>query len=155
MDLERMQELFELLSKYDVSEFKYKDADQSMKLRVGAIPAPVVAGHSFAPAPAAAPAAAAPAAAADAAPATVESNEGLTLVESPMVGTFYRSPNPDSPPFVEVGSKVTAGQPLCIVEAMKLMNEIEAEVSGTVVAILAEDGTPVQFGQDLFKIRAS
>jgi acetyl-CoA carboxylase biotin carboxyl carrier protein len=153
MDLERMQELFELLSKYDVSEFKYKDADQSMKLRVGAIPAPVVAGHAYAPAPAAAPAAAPVAAAA--APAAEESNEGLTLVESPMVGTFYRSPNPDSPAFVEVGSKVTAGEPLCIVEAMKLMNEIEAEISGTIVAILAEDGTPVQFGQDLFKIRAS
>ncbi len=154
MDLERMQELFELLSKYDVSEFKYKDADQSMTLRVGAIPAPVVTGHAYAPAPGPS-LAAAPVAAAAAAPSAEESNEGLTLVESPMVGTFYRSPNPDSPPFVEVGSKVTVGQPLCIVEAMKLMNEIEAEVSGTIVAILAEEGTPVQFGQDLFKIRAS
>ncbi|MFT6161519.1 MAG: acetyl-CoA carboxylase biotin carboxyl carrier protein [Myxococcota bacterium] len=151
MDLERMQELFELLSKYDVSEFQYKDADQSMKLRVGAIPAPVVAAHAFAPPPMAAPVAVAAAVA----PAAEESMEGLTLIESPMVGTFYRSPNPDSPAFVEVGTKVTAGDPLCIVEAMKLMNEIEAEISGTIVAILAADGTPVQFGQDLFTIRAS
>ena len=153
MDLERMQELFQLLSKYDVSEFKYKDADQSMKLRVGAIPAPVVAAQAFAPA-AAAPVAAAPVAAAASPAATPaeESTEGLTLIESPMVGTFYRSPNPDSAPFVEVGTKVTAGQPLCIVEAMKLMNEIEAEFDGVCLEVLVENGKPVEYGDPLFRV---
>lgn len=150
MDLEQIEALLELLGKHDVGEFSYEGSDYSLKLSVGttklvAAAAPVVA--------AAAPAAA-PAPAAAAAPAAAPADDsGLTLVESPMVGTFYRSPNPDSPPFVEVGTKVTKGQTLCIVEAMKLMNEIEAEVSGTIVAILAEDAKPVQFGQDLFKIQ--
>jgi acetyl-CoA carboxylase biotin carboxyl carrier protein len=73
-------------------------------------------------------------------------------VTSPFVGTFYRKPNPDSPAYVSMGDKVEKGQSLCIVEAMKLMNEIEADVSGTITAILAEDGAPVEYGQPLFKI---
>ena len=153
MDLQRIEELLELLGKHDVSEFSYKDGDINMKLRVGAPPM-TVAAPQMAMTAAAAPAAAAPASTAAAASEDAHA-EDLTLVESPMVGTFYRSPSPDAGAFVEVGTKVTAGQTLCIVEAMKLMNEIEAEVSGTIVAILAEDGKPVQFGQDLFKIRAS
>jgi acetyl-CoA carboxylase biotin carboxyl carrier protein len=103
----------------------------------------------LAAAPAAAPVAAVAAdtSAADAADA------GLVVVESPMVGTFYRSPSPGAPSFVEVGATVSQGQTLCIVEAMKLMNEIEADTSGTIVEICVEDGKPVQFGQALFKIR--
>lgn len=150
MDLERIEALLELLGKHDVGEFTYKDSEISMKLRIGAAPAPMMVA-----APAAAPAAQAPAQAAGNGASASAGDEGLALIESPMVGTFYRASNPDSPPFVEVGTKVSKGEPLCIIEAMKLMNEIEAEVSGTIVAILAEDGTPVQFGQDLFKIRAS
>ena len=146
MDLERIEALLELLTKYDVGEFAYKDADYSMKLRLGAVQVAMAAPMAMA----------APVAAAAGAPAAEDDSDGedLTLVESPMVGTFYGAPNPDSPAFVKVGDTVTVGQTLCIVEAMKLMNEIESEVSGTIVAILAEDGKPVQFGQDLFKIRA-
>lgn len=79
--------------------------------------------------------------------------DGLVAVTSPMVGTFYRAPSPDSPPFVEVGQKVEAGKMVCIVEAMKLFNEIETEISGTVVKILAENGQPVEYGQKLILIK--
>jgi acetyl-CoA carboxylase biotin carboxyl carrier protein len=82
-------------------------------------------------------------------------DDKLHLVTSPFVGTFYRKPNPDSPNYVSVRDKVDKGQVLCIVEAMKLMNEIEADVAGTVVAILVEDGAPVEYGQTLFKIAAA
>ncbi len=77
----------------------------------------------------------------------------IVYVTSPFVGTFYRSPSPDAPPFVDVGSSIREGQALCIVEAMKLMNEIEADCAGTIVEILAENGKPVEFGQKLFKVR--
>ncbi|TNE88970.1 MAG: acetyl-CoA carboxylase biotin carboxyl carrier protein, partial [Deltaproteobacteria bacterium] len=101
-----------------------------------------------------APVAAAPAAApAPAANAPAADDPNLKTIESPMVGTFYRAPNPDADVFVKVGDSVSPGKVLCIVEAMKLMNEIESEVSGTIVEILVENGQPVQFGQPLFKIR--
>jgi acetyl-CoA carboxylase biotin carboxyl carrier protein len=107
-----------------------------------AMPAPS-AGHALA-APAAAPVAHAPA------PAAID--EKAHAVTSPFVGTFYRKPNPDSPAYVALNDKVEKGQVLCIVEAMKLMNEIEADVAGTVIGILVEDGAPVEYGQPLFKI---
>ena len=89
------------------------------------------------------------------APAGVEeySEEDIVVIEAPMVGTFYRAPAPDAPPFVEVGDKVVKGQTLCIVEAMKLMNEIETEVDGEIVTILAENAEPVEYGRPLFKIK--
>ena len=154
MDLERIEELLKLLSDNDVSEFSFKDKDQTIRLRLGPPPVPAATMVSHA-APVAAPAAApAPAAAAAAAAAAPEADtSGTTVVESPMVGTFYRSPAPDADSFVEVGTSVKKGQTLCIVEAMKLMNEIEAEVSGTVVEILVENAQPVQFGQALFRIK--
>ncbi len=105
--------------------------------------APVAAG----PAPAAAPAAAAPASAA--APAASDLKE----IKSPMVGTFYSSPSPDAPPFVSVGQEVTPDTVVCIVEAMKVMNEIKAEVAGTIAEVAADNGKPVQFGQALFRVR--
>jgi acetyl-CoA carboxylase biotin carboxyl carrier protein len=108
---------------------------------MAAVAAPVVSGVGAAAAPADAPA------------SESDADDGLIVVESPMVGTFYRAASPDSPSFVEVGALVAPGQALCIVEAMKLMNEIEAEVSGTVVEVLAENAQAVQFGQPLFKIR--
>jgi acetyl-CoA carboxylase biotin carboxyl carrier protein len=80
--------------------------------------------------------------------------EGLLVVKSPIVGTFYRAPDPNSPPFVNVGDRIRVGQVLCIIEAMKLMNEIEAELSGEVVKIHHESGQPVQFGEPLFTVRA-
>jgi acetyl-CoA carboxylase biotin carboxyl carrier protein len=94
----------------------------------------------------------APAAAAPAAVAAAAVDDKAHVVTSPFVGTFYRKPNPDSPNYVSINDKVDKGQALCIVEAMKLMNEIEADVSGTVIAILVEDGSPVEYGQPLFKI---
>jgi acetyl-CoA carboxylase biotin carboxyl carrier protein len=86
-------------------------------------------------------------------PSTVASRSDLQPITAPMVGTFYRSPAPGEPPFVDLGTRIRAGQTVCILEAMKLMNELEAEVSGEVVEILVEDGTPVEFGQVLMRIR--
>jgi acetyl-CoA carboxylase biotin carboxyl carrier protein len=117
-----------------------------------AAPAAIAAAAPVAAAPAAAaPVAAAPAAA-PAAPAAA--GHPAIYITSPFVGTFYRQPSPDAPSFVDVGSKVRKGQVLCIIEAMKLMNEIEAEVDGTIVACLAENGQPVEYGEPLFQIRS-
>jgi len=112
------------------------------------VPAPVVVPAHLPPPP---PAAAAPAPAA-AKPAEKAADKPGTLVTSPFVGTFYRAPSPDSPPFVEVGTVVKKGQALCIVEAMKLMNEIEAEVEGKIAEIFVANATPVEFGEKLFRI---
>lgn len=130
------------------------------RIRVSKSAPPVVQGNMSAPAPAAAPAqpaaslspAAAPAApeAAAAAPAPAASN--LVDIKSPMVGTFYRAASPESPPYVEVGAKVSQGQTLCILEAMKLMNELEAEISGTIREICVENSEPVEYGQVLFRV---
>ena len=148
MDLKQIEALIQLLSEKDVSEFQFKDENTELKLRLGQetpqlVQAPIVAAAPIAAAAVAAPVAAAAPAAAD----------GLVTIDAPMVGTFYRSPNPDSSAFVEVGQRVTKGTVLCIVEAMKLMNEIESETGGEIVEILVENGQPVQFGQPLFKIR--
>ena len=91
--------------------------------------------------------------AAPAPPAAPRADENVTIVTSPIVGTFYRTPSPDTPPFVEVGSRVKKGQVLCIVEAMKLMNEIESELEGEVVEVSVANGQPVEYGEALFKIR--
>ncbi len=104
-------------------------------------------------APAAAPPGGAPAAAARSASEGEEDDSSLTFVTSPIVGTFYRAPNPEAEPYVKVGDHVVKGQVLCIVEAMKLMNEIESDVAGTVVKIYPENGQPVEFGERLFAIR--
>jgi acetyl-CoA carboxylase biotin carboxyl carrier protein len=147
MDLERIEQLLQLLAEHDVSSFSYRDEKHTIKLTLGS---QVVTAAAMQMPVALAPAAALPGPAPADAPAL---ESGLVEVESPMVGTFYRSPSPDSPPFVEPGSKVTRGQTLCIVEAMKLMNEIEADVSGTLVEVLVDNSQPVQFGQALFTIR--
>ena len=157
MDLKRIEELLALLGAHDVTEFQYKDGDVALKLRLGPPPVitaplaalPAVHAHPAATAPAAPPREAAPAPL----PVAAQKDANNVTVDSPMVGTFYRAPSPGAPSFVEVGDRVRAGQTLCIVEAMKLMNEIEAEVAGTVVEILVESGQPVQFGQALFTIR--
>ncbi len=151
MDLERIESLLKLLKDEDIAEFEYSEGSDtdgwSVRVNRGAVVTTV---------PVAAPAPAASTGAAPAAPppdASEAEEEGLNEVQSPMVGTFYRSPSPDAGPFVQVGDKVTRGQTLCIVEAMKLMNEIEADVDGTIAAVLVENAQPVQFGQALFKIR--
>ena len=148
MDLQQIGQLLEILQDRDVAEFRFEDQDIKLRLRFGAQPAAVVAMPAAAPVAVAPVAAASPAAAA--APAAAE-GKGVT-VESPMVGTFYSAPSPDADPFVAVGTRVSKGQVLCIIEAMKLMNEIESEVAGTVTEVLVDNSQPVQFGQALFTI---
>lgn len=151
LKLEELKKLIQTLEDGKVSEFEYEDEASRLRLVLGAKIAHVAA-LPAAPAPAVH-AAAPPAASASAAgkPALDEAN--VAYVTSPLVGTFYRSPSPESDVFTDVGQTVKPGQVLCIVEAMKLMNEIESEVSGTVVEVLVQNGTSVEFGQKLFKIK--
>ena len=145
MDLERIEALLELLSTQKIAEFSYEDEAMSISVRLGGAAAP--------PAPVAAPQPAAPQ---PAAPAEEPAEEpGVVALSSPMPGTFYRASSPEAAPYVALGDTVKKGQVLCIVEAMKMMNEIESEVNGTVVAILVDNAKPVQFGQPLFKIKTS
>lgn len=159
MNQKEIKELIEFLIEKDVTEFELERGDVKVRVKRGT-PAVatsqerIIAVHPAAVAPAVAPQpAAAPVAAAPAAPAVEKPEEGLHMVHSPIVGTYYESPSPGSPPFVKVGDQIEAGQVLCIVEAMKLMNEIEADVSGEVVKMLVKNGQPIEYGQDLFAIR--
>ncbi len=151
MDAKEIKDLLRFVRSAEFQEFELEQ--EGFRLRVvahGSAPVHVaMAPAAPAAAPATAAAAPAPAASAEAAP-----DESLFAQLSPMVGTFYRAPSPGSPPFVEVGQRVSVGQTLCIIEAMKLMNEIEAEVSGTVVEMVAANAQPVEFGEVLFRIRA-
>jgi acetyl-CoA carboxylase biotin carboxyl carrier protein len=145
LDLDQLSALFDLLALKDVAEFEHEE--NGVRLRVTR----AVAMTTAAPGPVLV-APAAPAAAA--APGTSPPPNGDYLdVTSPFVGSFYCSPTPDAPPFVEVGSVVRPGQTLCIIEAMKLMNEIEAECSGTVTEAFAQNGKSVEYGQKLFRIK--
>jgi acetyl-CoA carboxylase biotin carboxyl carrier protein len=154
MDLRKLKTLMELFEASSIVEIEITEGEDRVRLvknngtPVQAPAAPIVL-DARVPAQAAAPAAA-PAPAAAAAPA--DTTPKGTEVTSPMVGTFYRSPSPGADPFVEVGTEVKKGDTLCIIEAMKLLNEIEAEVSGTVKQILVDNGQPVEFGQTLFVI---
>ena len=158
MDIRKVKKLIELLEESGIDEIEIKEGEESVRISrnshsVAAQPiayqAPAPAPQPAAPAPAPAPA---PQAAAPAAPeASEDEPEGSKLL-SPMVGTFYRSPSPDAKSFVEVGQSVKAGDTLCIVEAMKMMNQIEADKAGTVRSILVENGSPVEFDQVLFVI---
>ncbi|MBM5100799.1 acetyl-CoA carboxylase biotin carboxyl carrier protein [Vibrio parahaemolyticus] len=151
MDIRKIKKLIELVEESGIAELEISEGEESVRIsRHGtAAPAPVhyAAAPVAAPSPVAAPVAEAPAAEAPAA-AVPAGHQVL----SPMVGTFYRSPSPDAKSFVEVGQKVNAGDTLCIVEAMKMMNQIEADKSGVVTAILVEDGQPVEFDQPLVVI---
>jgi len=155
MDLKHLREVLELVAECDVSEVEIEEEDLRLVIRKHApAPAPQVT-YATAPPPVAAPAPAAPEApAAEAAPAATPAAAG-TEVRAPIVGTFYAAANPDADPFVKVRQKVSAGDTLCIIEAMKLMNEIESEVTGTVTAILVDNATPVEFDQPLFVIDPS
>ncbi|GAP35267.1 acetyl-CoA carboxylase biotin carboxyl carrier protein [Piscinibacter sakaiensis] len=155
MDLRKLKTLVDLVSESNISELEITEADGKVRIvksapAVAALAPPVVLPMAAAAAPAAAPVAASAAPAAAAAPASAEST--AHAVKSPMVGTFYRSASPGAKAFVEVGSSVKEGEPICIIEAMKIMNEIEADKSGTVTRILCENGQPVEFGQPLFHI---
>ena len=153
MDIRKIKKLIELLEDSDVSEIEIVEGEESVRIARAsgvAYAAPVVAQAPVAPVAASIAAAQAPA---SAAPASDEpAMPPGTIVESPMVGTFYRSSSPTSPAFVEVGQSVNKGDTICIIEAMKIMNQIEAELSGTIRAVLVEDGQPVEFGEPLIVI---
>ncbi len=151
MDLKAIKQVIDLMKRSELSEFELEE--EGFKLRLSrksgeSVPqilqaAPVA--QAAAPAAAPAPAAEAPAPAGD--------EPGTSVVKSPMVGTFYRSPSPDSPAFVDVGAKISEDSVVCIVEAMKVMNEIQAEIKGTITEILVENGDAIEFGQPLFKVK--
>jgi acetyl-CoA carboxylase biotin carboxyl carrier protein len=164
--LEDIQQLFDLLAGREITEFEMEQ--QGVKIRIrrgGAHAANPADANGYAPAAApvvVAPTVLPPVAAvpvstpAPAAPGPeAESTEGLYIMKSPIVGTFYAAPAPNAPPFVKVGDTVQVGQVLCIIEAMKLMNELEAEAAGEVVRIYVENGQPVEYGQSLFAIEPS
>ncbi|MCP1499444.1 acetyl-CoA carboxylase biotin carboxyl carrier protein [Pseudomonas migulae] len=153
MDIRKVKKLIELLEESGIDELEIKEGEESVRIsRHSKTPAQQYYAPAPMHAPAPAPAAAAPvaAAAAPAAPAAPVLNG--TVARSPMVGTFYRKSSPSSPSFVEVGQTVKKGDTLCIVEAMKMMNHIEAETSGVIESILVEDGQPVEYDQPLFTI---
>ena len=156
MDQQALRELLEFLSSSDIQELKLEGDDFRLEVRRN-MPAPQAVMLPAPAAPMVAEVAAAPAAAASPSPppAAAASRGDLVEVKAPMVGTFYRSPAPGEAPFVEVGSKISNGQAVCILEAMKLMNELEAEISGEVVEILVENGTPVEYNQVLMLVRPS
>ena len=152
LDHEQLHRLLEALGESDIQEFRLEGDDFRLEIRRNlpgqAVMAPVM------PAPvAAAPAPVAPAEPASAPPASTATRSDLLEVTAPMVGTFYRAPAPGEPSFVEVGSRINVGQTVCILEAMKLMNELESEVGGEVVEILVDNGTPVEFGQVLMRVK--
>jgi acetyl-CoA carboxylase biotin carboxyl carrier protein len=160
LDLKQIKQIIDLMKRSELSEFEFEEEGFKIKIKRGPGGQPLIAAapHSAHPfpiapdpqlnaarTPAAQPAAASPA----------SDETGITYVKSPMVGTFYRSPSPENPSFVDVGSKVDDKTVVCIIEAMKIMNEIQAETKGTVVEVLVENGQPVEYGQRLFKIKAS
>lgn len=153
MDIRKIKKLIELLEESNVEELEIREGEESVRISRGsrnvAVAAPVaVAAAPVAAAPVAAAPAAAPAEAPAAAPAATSGHE----VKSPMVGTFYGAPSPGSPNFVSVGQTIKEGDVICIIEAMKMMNQIEADKSGVIEAILVEDGEPVEFDQPLVTI---
>jgi acetyl-CoA carboxylase biotin carboxyl carrier protein len=164
LDLKELKEILQILEEKEITEFELEE--EGMKLRIRKA-GPASSNHAVPPGALAAaiaglphaavlaPLASAPSApfAAEPPAAVPEAEAGLTVVKSPIVGTFYRTPDPNAPPFVSVGDRVRVGQVLCIIEAMKLMNEIEAEVAGEIVKIHHESGQPVQYGEPLFTLR--
>jgi len=164
LDHDQLRQLLALLGESDIQEFSLEGDDFRLEVRrnLPAAAPPLTVLQAPAPLPPAplspAPVPPAPAPASASAPSpppppASAARSDLQAITAPMVGTFYSSPSPGDPPFVEVGSRITAGQPICILEAMKLMNELEAELAGEVVEILVENGTPVEFGQVLMRIR--
>jgi len=156
MDLRKLKKLIDLVQESGIAELEITEGEEKVKIVKGGeatvtpiAPTSAPAPAGGAPASAPAPAAAAPAAAAAAPEAPAPSGH---VLKAPMVGTFYRSASPESKPFVEVGQNVKTGETVCIIEAMKLMNEIEADATGMIKAILVENGQPVEYGQPLFII---
>lgn len=153
-DLDKLRELVEMMEAHGLTEVSLRRGDEKWRLRRGGheviVPGPSIA---YPPMPAAAAPAPASAPATAAAPAASPADSGLLVIKSPTVGTFYSSPSPDDPPFVSIGSKVLSDTVVCIVEAMKVFNQIPAEVNGTIVEILVNTGDSVEFGQPLYRVR--
>jgi len=148
MDIRKVKKLIELLETSDIAEIEIKEGEEAVRISRNSSITTTVVAPSASAAPIAAPAPSPAAAEEKSAPQATSGH----VVSSPMVGTFYRSPSPSSPPFVEVGTHVKAGDVICIVEAMKMMNQIEAERAGIIEAILVKDGEPVEFDQPLVTI---
>lgn len=152
MDIRKVKKLIELLEESGIAEIEISEGEESVRISrypQGQAAAPVV---HYAPPPAAAPVAAAPAAIAPAAAAPAAASKADHTVTAPMVGTFYSAASPGAKPFVDIGSEVNVGDTLCIIEAMKMMNQIESDKAGRVTAVLVKNGDPVEFGQPLFII---
>jgi acetyl-CoA carboxylase biotin carboxyl carrier protein len=150
MNIDEIKELLQIFNESGVGELEVQRGEDRLRIKRAGMNKEYVmtpVQQSVVP-----PAAAAPPSIAAAAPARAPETDGM-LVKSPIVGTYYDSPSPDAPPFVRVGDSVEPGQVLCIIESMKLMNEIEAETGGTIVAKLVENGRPVEYGEALFSIR--
>jgi acetyl-CoA carboxylase biotin carboxyl carrier protein len=156
IDLKQLKELMRSLKQFEITELEIEKNGERIKLGRGSDAAayPVGLAPSIASLPPAAPGAA-PASLAPVAAAAVVDDASVHYVTSPFVGTFYASPTPGSDPFVKPGAEVKPGQTLCIVEAMKLMNEIESDVGGTILEVLRENGKPVEYGDKLFKVKKS
>ena len=152
LDHEQLHRLLEALGESDIQEYRMEGDDFRLEIRRNLPAQAVMAPMVQAPVAATAPVGAAPEPASPP-PATTATRSDLLEVTAPMVGTFYRAPAPGESPFVEVGTRISTGQPVCILEAMKLMNELESEVSGEVVEILVDNGTPVEFGQVLMRVK--
>lgn len=161
MDFKDIKKIVELMDQHGLSQFKLEQDETKLELKKGGEVDMQAVQQILASAPApqaVAPVAVAPAAGAEAAPAPAGSDAapaGTEEIVSPMVGTFYTAPSPDSDVFVKIGDKVSADSTVCIIEAMKVMNEINAEISGEIVEILVENGTAVQFGEPLFRVKTA
>ncbi len=153
-DISYIEKLIKLVSENDVAEVEVQ-FNRQRRIRVSKVAGTVTATPAAVPPPMTAPVPAPTGSAQEAAAKEPKRPSNLVAVSSPMVGTFYRAPAPDAPPYVEVGDAVKPGTVVCIVEAMKLMNEIESDIAGKIVDILVENETPVEFGQELFLIEPS
>jgi acetyl-CoA carboxylase biotin carboxyl carrier protein len=156
LDLKQIKQIIDLMKRSELTEFAVEEEGFKLKIRRGAHGLPVVSSShgsnspfptiENAPSPAPAPTVAL-------APIPAGDEVGVTYIKSPMVGTFYRSASPESKPYAEIGTKVVENSVVCIIEAMKIMNEIQSETKGTIVEILVENGQPVEYGQKLFKVK--
>ena len=151
MDLKQIKQIIDLMKRSELTEFAVEEEGFKLKIRRGlnGSPAPISNGGSTPSVELAGNSASSP----PFPQGTDKEEPGIAYIKAPMVGTYYRSPSPESPPFVEVNTKVEENSVICIIEAMKIMNEIQAEVKGTIVEILVENGQPVEYGQRLFKLR--
>lgn len=155
MDLKQIKQIIDLMKRSELTEFAVEEEGFKLKIRRGHNGYPVMTSNGVPLSPAPEPVSNPAHASLSAAPATGAEKEeaGIVYVKAPMVGTFYRAPSPESTPFVELNGKVAENSVVCIIEAMKIMNEIQAEVKGTILDILVENGQPVEYGQRLFKIK--